>query len=213
MKVSEGLHRIDNVRGANAYLVEADDGLLAVDAGLSGNAETIVEFVRSLGYTPTDVRTIVVTHADPDHAGGVARLKQLTGAKVAIHAADAPVLAGVARGKRPRGLLGAVFAVLGPMLRIGPVEAEILLGEGDSVAGFTVLHTPGHTPGSITLSRDGVVFPGDALLSDSKGNERPPSKALSADYVRALESAERIRTQGYRVLLPGHGAPVFAGVE
>ena len=210
MKLAEGLYRIDGVRGANAYLVGTDNGLLVVDTGFSGNADRIVAAVHGIGCEPGDVRTIVLTHSDPDHIGSLARLKGLTGAKVAIHADDAAALAGRGRGKRPKGLLGVVFRAIAPFVRIPPVDADIVLHDGDSVAGFTVMHTPGHTAGSITLSRDGIVFSGDALLSDSKGQARPPVKMLCADYEQALASAETIRALGYRILLPGHGEPVLA---
>lgn len=211
MKLSDGVYRIDGVRGANAYLVETSDGLLVVDTGMPGNAEKIVAFVRGLGCEPSDVRTIVLTHSDPDHVGSAARLKALTGAAVAIHSADAPALAGAGPGKkRPGVLLSAVFAVMSLFIRIQPVNADVLLGDGEEVAGFAVMHTPGHTPGSITLHREGVVLCGDALLSDSSGHVRPPSKALSADYEQALISADKIKALDYRLLLTGHGAPVFA---
>lgn len=210
MKLSEGLYRVDGIRGANAYIVETDDGLLVVDTGLSGNAERIVAAVRGIGYEPGDVRTIVLTHSDPDHVGSVARLKELTGAKVAIHADDAAELAGRGPGKKRTGLLGVVVLVISPFMHMAPVDADIVLNDGDPVSGFKVMHTPGHTPGSITLYREGIVFSGDTLLSDSKGHVRPPIEMLSADYEQALASADTIRALGYRILLPGHGAPVIA---
>jgi glyoxylase-like metal-dependent hydrolase (beta-lactamase superfamily II) len=210
VRLAEGLYRVDGVRGANVYLVESCDGLVVVDAGLPGNAERIVAFVRSIGRDPGDIHTIAVTHSDPDHIGSVARLKQLSGARVAIHADDAPTLAGTDRGKKPKGAFGVVLTMLAPFMRVEPVEADIILSGGDTLAGFTVMHTPGHTRGSVTLHRDGLVFSGDALLSDSAGRARPPSKALSADYEQALRSASAIEALGYRVLLTGHGQPVFA---
>lgn len=211
VKVSDGLYRVDGVRGANVYVVETGDGLLLVDTGMPGNADRIVAFLRDVGHEPADVRTIAITHSDVDHVGSVARLKALTGAEVAVHAADAPSLAGTGPGKKRKGALGAVFSVLGRFMRAEPVEADVVLHEGDTVSGFQVMHTPGHTPGSITLYRDGVVFPGDALLSDAEGHECPPREAMSEDYPQALASAARIRELGYRILLPGHGEPVFAG--
>jgi glyoxylase-like metal-dependent hydrolase (beta-lactamase superfamily II) len=211
VKVSDGLYRVEGVRGANSYVVETGDGLLLVDTGMPGNAERILAFLRDIGHEPADVRTIAITHSDIDHVGSAARLKALTGAKVAIHADDAPVLAGNGEGKKAKGSLGVVFSVLRRFMRAEPVVADVILHEGDTVSGYEVMHTPGHTQGSITLHRDGVVFPGDALLGDAEGHERPPRESIAADYPQALASAERIRALGYRILLPGHGEPVFAG--
>jgi len=214
LKLSEGLYRIDGVRGANAYLVETDEGLLVVDTGLPGNAGRIVTFVRGLGHEPTDVHTIALTHSDPDHVGSVARLKELTGAKVAIHADDAAVLAGRAQGKKPKGALGVAFSVMSRFMPVEPVEADQILREGDTVSGFRVMHTPGHSPGSITLYRDdGVVFSGDALRSDSEGHIHPPRGVVSPEYTQALASADKIAALEYRMLLAGHGEPVFAERE
>lgn len=210
MNLAEGVYRIDGVRGANAYVAQTDEGLMVIDTGLPGNADKIVSFVRELGHEPTDVHAIVLTHSDPDHVGSVARLKDLTGAKVAIHADDAPTLAGGGSQKHPKGALGVVFSILSRFMHTEPVRADMILRDGDSVAGFQVMHTPGHTPGSITLYRDGIVFSGDALLSNSKGQARPPRQALSADCEQALASADKIKALGYRVLLTGHGEPVFA---
>lgn len=210
MKVSDGVYRVDGVRGANAYVVQTDDGLLVVDTGLPGNADKIVAFIRGLGLEPSAVRTIALTHSDPDHTGSVARLKALTGAEVAIHRDDAPAVAGTGPGKERTGALRVLVAVVSPFVRVEPVQPDVLLGDGDSVAGFDVIHTPGHTPGSITLRRDGIVFSGDALLSDSRGRVRPPSKALSGDYEEALLSAEKVEALEYRLLLTGHGQPVIA---
>lgn len=210
MRISEGLYRVDGVRGANAYVVETDGGLLVVDTGMFGNADRIVTFVRSLGHEPGDIQTIAITHADLDHVGSLARLKALTGAKVAVHADEAQALASGRTDKKAKGALGVVFSVLKRFVRVEPVDADVILHEGDAISGFQVMHTPGHTRGSITLHRDGVVFPGDALLGDAEGHERPPREAIADDYPRALESAERIRDLGYRILLPGHGEPVFS---
>jgi glyoxylase-like metal-dependent hydrolase (beta-lactamase superfamily II) len=191
-------------------VVEIGDGVLLVDTGMPGNANRIVAFVRALGHEPGDVRMIAITHADLDHVGSLARLKSITGAKVAVHVDDAPTLAGTHAGKKVKGAMGAVLSVAMRLVRIEPVAADVVLRDGDAVSGFKVMHTPGHTRGSMTLHRDGVVFSGDALLSDAEGHERPPREAMSADYALALASAAMIRDLGYRILLPGHGEPVFS---
>ena len=106
MEITEGIHLIPRVRGANAYLVKQDNVITVIDTGLLGNAGKIIDYVQSIGCRPSDVKTIVLTHSDMDHAGSVARLKEETNAKVAIHEADAPRLSGEKEPKAVKGVLG-----------------------------------------------------------------------------------------------------------
>src|SRR5450759_708986 len=100
MRLADGVYKVDGVRVANVYLVAIDDGLLLVDTGMPGNAKRIVAFIESIGREAGDLRHIVLTHCDIDHIGSVARLKELTGAQVAIHELDGPVHAGQQRSQK-----------------------------------------------------------------------------------------------------------------
>jgi glyoxylase-like metal-dependent hydrolase (beta-lactamase superfamily II) len=205
MRLADGVYKVDGVRAANVYLVEIGDGLLVVDTGMPGNAKRIVAFIESVGRRATDLRYIVLTHCDIDHIGSVAALKQLTGAKVASHELDGPVLAGEQRPQKG----GPVMAAFSRLLRPRPVVPDLLLKDGDTIGGLHVMHVPGHTAGSIVLRRgDGIVFSGDALLGDRHGQVRPPAPRLALDRVQALASAERIKALPMKLLCPGHGAPV-----
>ena len=226
MRLADGLYGIDGIIGANVYLVVTEDGLTLVDAGMPGNAETVLAAIKGIGREPRELRRIVLTHSDPDHSGSAVRLKELTGALVAIHEQDAPALA----GRRPKKIkeAGAVPMRRTNMARVGhdlgmrlvfklsgrfrdfrPVDADILLKDGDTISGLRVVHVPGHTRGSIALYReDGVVFSGDALLGDSAGRVQPPTEALALNPARALASANKIESLGFTTLLPGHGRPV-----
>ena len=207
MKVAEGVHRIDGVRISNAYLVSVEDGLLLVDTGIPGNAKRTLASIERLGRRPDELRTIVLTHWHIDHVGSVAELTRLTGAQVAIHGLDAPVLAGRERPVKGR----RAMAVITRLFRLRAVTADLLLRDGDRIGGLEVVHVPGHTAGSIVLRRDdGVVFSGDALLGDRHGGTRPPDPGLSLDPAQARASAEKIRGLGFTLLLPGHGRPATA---
>jgi glyoxylase-like metal-dependent hydrolase (beta-lactamase superfamily II) len=203
MKVAEGIHRVEGVRVSNVYVVESGDGLMVVDTGIPGNAKHILRCVESLGRSSDDVRLIVLTHWHVDHVGSAAELKRLTGARVAIHELDAPILAGgqlPSKGRRAMRLIIRLF-------RVRPITPDLRLAEGDEVGGFRVIHVPGHTAGSIALYRDGVTFSGDALLGDGQGGIKPPDPRLSLDPEQATASAARIRELPLTLLLPGHGAP------
>jgi len=190
---------------ANVHLVATEDGLLLVDTGMPGNAKRILAFTKNLAYQPRDLRFIVLTHCDIDHVGSVAKLKELTGAQVTIHELDAPVLSG--EQKPQKG--GLVMVVLYRLPWFRPVVPDLLLNDGDTIGGFHVMHAPGHTAGSLALYRDdGVVFSGDALLSNKHGRVRPPDPRLALDRAEALASAEQIKALPIKLLLTGHGAPV-----
>ena len=92
MEIARGIHRIEGVRGANSYLVFTDSGAALVDTGMPGNEKRILEYIEGAGIEPKRLEYIILTHADIDHSGSVAKLKGLTDAKVAIHEADAPRL-------------------------------------------------------------------------------------------------------------------------
>jgi glyoxylase-like metal-dependent hydrolase (beta-lactamase superfamily II) len=205
MRLADGIYKVDGVRAGNVYLVAIDDGLLLVDTGMPGNAKRIVAFIESVGRQAADLRYIVLTHCDIDHIGSVATLKELTGAKVAIHELDGPVLAGKQRPQKG----GPVMAAFSRLLRPRPVVPDLLLKDGDRIGGLQVMHVPGHTAGSLVLRReDGVVFSGDALLGDRHGQVRLPAPRLALDRVQALASAERIKALPMKLLCPGHGSPV-----
>jgi hydroxyacylglutathione hydrolase len=92
MEITSGIHQIDSVRGANCYLVIDESKMLVIDTGMPGNGKKIANYVERLGKDPANISYIILTHADIDHIGSAAELKQMTRAKLAIHNADALIL-------------------------------------------------------------------------------------------------------------------------
>jgi glyoxylase-like metal-dependent hydrolase (beta-lactamase superfamily II) len=210
VEIVPGIWRVDNVSGANSYLVVTEDTILVIDTGMPGNASKIIDFLAGLGRKPDEVEYIVLTHADIDHSGSAAELREITGARVAIHTGDAPALSGERKLKEVKGILSPLLVLMSKIMKFRPVKPDLLLKEGDEIGGFKVIHTPGHTAGSICLYQLGrLIFAGDALRSDRKGNPRAMSKRMTLDVEEAWKSARRIAGLEFNVLLPGHGAPVI----
>lgn len=193
----------------NAYLVTSDEGITVVDTGLPGSVGRIIDYVESIGCRRSDVKTIVLTHSDMDHAGSAARLKEETNAKVAIHEADAPRLSGEKEWKKVKGVLGLFLRAAGVVMRFDRLQADVLLKDSDIIDGLTVIHTPGHTEGSICLYLPGrALFVGDALVTNSERIPSLPRKSMSVDMNLAKGSLRKISHLEYSVLLPGHGPPI-----
>jgi hydroxyacylglutathione hydrolase len=210
MEITSGIHRINGIKGANCYLVITNATTLVIDTGMPGNAEKIINYVKALGKNPSKIDYIILTHADIDHIGSALELKKLTGARIAIHAGDALILAGK-EGFRPApGLLGVLLKFMMPLLHFHKVEPDLIFKDYLEIEEIEVIHTPGHTDGSICLYLPKkVIFAGDALRSDQEGNIKPPSRKFSADTALAKASIIAISKLEFDILLPGHGAPVI----
>ena len=207
MEVAKGIDLIPGVRGANSYLIHSQNGAIIVDTGMPRNEARILDYAKGLGVEPSSISTIILTHPDPDHAGSVAKLKELTNAKVAIHEADAPRLSGEKKLKEVKGALGLVFKVMGVFMKFNPVTPDVLLKDSDKIDGVTIIHTPGHTEGSVSVYIPGeALLVGDALRTTKSGSLRLPRMTL--DKERAKESIRKISELTYTCLLPGHGPPI-----
>jgi len=153
--------------GINAFVLLDDDGqATVVDGGLPNKWPMVANALGYLGIGPDDVTRIISTHAHSDHAGGLAKLQTLTGAPVAAHVEDAPYLrTGTAPAIDPRIRFGRYLQRWVSFPAVA-VEQELEDGHVLPVAGgLRVVHTPGHTPGHISLLHEetGVLITGDAI--------------------------------------------------
>ena len=207
MEIIEGIHRVDeasaNMAHANVYLVINGEELTVIDTGTSGNAKKALEYVQKLGRQPTDVKTIILTHFHMDHIGSAKELKDLTHAKVAAHAEDADYVSGKEPLPKPKNIL---FRVFSSFVKPVPVHVDIILKEGDRIANLAVIHTPGHTPGSIMLLDEErkVLFAGDTLRYDGKKVSGAPGQ-FNVDSKQVNESIAKASTLSFDIMLPGHG--------
>jgi glyoxylase-like metal-dependent hydrolase (beta-lactamase superfamily II) len=207
MKIVDGIHQVDGVN-CNVYLVEDADKLILIDTGLPRSDKKIVKYIESLVRKPTDVSTIVLTHFHIDHVGSAKKMKELTNAQVAVHEADADFVAGKKAPPKPKNLM---FKALSSVFKAAPVEPELLLKDGDKVGRLIVIHTPGHSEGSISLldAERKVMFAGDAIRF-MNGKVTGPPEQFTLDMDKAKGSIRKISTFDFDVMLSGHGDPLMS---
>jgi len=206
------------IGGTNVILI-AEEELTLVDTGFPGSLAQIIDLIRSLGRSVEEISLIIITHNHVDHVGGLAELRKLTKAKVAAHQADF----GDTEGQLPypgvirRLLRIPPFSVLRSVFSAKPGEDDIQLKGGEvlkPLGGLKVVHTPGHTPGSISLfsAPNKLLIVGDALNKRS-GTLRLPPKMASTDLVQAMDSVKKMAQLDFDILCCGHGRPLIGGAR
>jgi len=198
------------VWGANVFLL-IDDDLTMVDTGFKGRYKQILKQVRKLGYTPSDIARIIITHHHADHIGSLAKLKEITGAAVMAHPADAPYIDGrFPQPIEPQWLRKAPTPLRQPWITT-PVAVDILVNEGDELpilGGIKILHTTGHTPGSICLFlwEERLVIVGDVLANRFRLGL--PAKAYTVDIAQEVNSIKRVASLDFDIICFGHGSQI-----
>jgi glyoxylase-like metal-dependent hydrolase (beta-lactamase superfamily II) len=204
-EVKTGIYQFKGV--SNFYLVQ-DSESFVVDTGLPGKAGQLENCLKSLGKNPEDIGVIVLTHHHFDHTGSLNKIEQLTKARIAAHKDDWPYVSGEKSDDGPF-FMKPITKLMNIIYNIKPVKTDMILKEGDKIADYTVIHTPGHTPGSICLYNplNKVLFVGDNL-SFSNGVLNSPSGRLLPDPAKYKKSMEKLGELDVETILTGHGEPV-----
>ena len=205
--------------GSNCFLLQAGDGFVLIDSGVASRRTAVEEKLAHAGCGPGDLKLIVLTHGDSDHADNCAYLQRVYGAVVGMHPADVQMVerGDMSLGRKARpdrittmgrviGLVGRLMSLLGPppFERFSP---DVLFEDGQSLFLYgldaVIIHLPGHSKGSIgVLTADGDLFCGDLIYNFFK-----PNMVWIDDIVDGNASISRLGALNVRTVYPGHGKP------
>lgn len=183
----------------NCYIVEtAPDKCIAIDIG--GDPEVFLDFIKSKNLT---LDKILLTHGHFDHTEGVKKVQEETGVPVYIHSRDATMLEGGSSSLAP--FFGR------PVIKI---ESYMEIHDGDIIESgnirFTVMHTAGHTKGSVCYITEDTIFSGDTLFLESMGRTDYPG----GDVDEMRESLKKLKNlKGDYKVYPGHFDSTTLGNE
>ena len=187
--------------GVNCYILHAEghDEAVVIDPG--GSEEAVWMHISAEGLT---LKAILNTHAHADHIGAVDFLREKTGAKFYIHEADAPMLLDARKN---------LSAFMGMPIVTKP--ADVLLKGGEVLdichMKFTVLHTPGHSPGGVCYLMEDRVFSGDTLFAESVGRTDFPGSSAK-DLMTSVREKLLVLPDEIKVYC-GHGPETTIGHE
>jgi len=202
-----------NVSG---FLLYNQQSAVLVDTGYMNTTAKLTDALSEVNKKPEDLDLIILTHTHFDHAGGAYKIKELTGAPVAVHRSEAGYLergrAPFPKGTRWKGKLivfaGRIFARR--IEKYHPAEPDLLIDKELDLSSFgipgKVLHTPGHTAGSVSvLLESGEAVVGDNILGLSFKHHFPP---FADDMAAVLDSWQTYIDKGMHTLLAAHGGRV-----
>ncbi len=182
----------------NVYLV----GDVLIDAGRRQDRRRILEQLAG-----RELALLALTHAHPDHQGSADAVCEARGVPLACHGDDVDAM----EGRRPMGRQSAVGRRVERFWGGPPRAVDRVLSEGDEVAGFRVVHAPGHSPGEVVFfrERDRVAICGDVVRNISYATLRrrilAPPDAFNDDTAENNVSIRKLAALEPALILPGHG--------
>lgn len=210
------IHRID--LGFNQCYVIRSAGVIAVDAGAPDKEDRFLRGLSEAFVDPKEVRLIVITHGHWDHIGSAREMRHLTGGRIAMHRLDAPSLE---RSLKPLSpgvtawgrLLSGMHKPFMPLISIPSAKVDLLLGDEEyplhtyGIPG-KILHTPGHTSGSVSVLLDtGEAFVGDLAMNRFPLRLSPGLPVFAEDMGAVRASWKSLLGQGAKTVYPAHGEP------
>ena len=213
-KIAPGLYTFTGLVLGRVYLIVDPDGLTIIDTALPWAAGEIIRQLVAAGRRPAEVKRILVTHGHPDHAGGLPRLKTITGAQVIASAAERAVIEGKAPvGHRPPVRPSAMRRLAWPpQVTLRGTTVDRVVGDGETLTevmgGLRVIATPGHTPGHISFWQPDrrVLFCGDVIAASL--GMRLPSPTWTVDMDENRRSIKRLAALDASIVCFGHGSPL-----
>jgi glyoxylase-like metal-dependent hydrolase (beta-lactamase superfamily II) len=217
--ITDQVYAVPGLSMGRVYVIAGKDGLTVVDASYAPNtAEKLETQLKSLGFGLGNIKNILITHAHPDHIGGLADLQRRTNARTMIHHRDAAAARGEMPLVRPRlqDVAGAwrLMAAVMPTPAMPPVRIDKEVKEGDTfddiLPGLQVIETPGHSPGQVGYwwPEKRLLFGGDVMMRMVWGLMLPVP-AFTVNMSEAKRSIRKVAGMNLDILCFGHGRPLI----
>jgi glyoxylase-like metal-dependent hydrolase (beta-lactamase superfamily II) len=219
-ELAPGIHGLGHGKGGHvhAFLIDNGGELSLVDTLFESDARLVLDAIRRLGRSPSDLKRIAITHGHRSHLGGLATLKRASGATIYAHKWEADIVAGDRRAQAvsilPQQSLKLIPFQLGLWLNYPkhvPCPVDEPLDEGDAVGPLQVLHAAGHSPGHLAFfwPERKFLIVGDAVATWPE--LCPGWHAFNLNKPGHHATLQRLAALDATIVGVGHGDPITAG--
>jgi len=172
---------------SNIFIFAEGDTISLVDTGSGMEPNAVIPPLEQLGLKIDGVARVVITHGHIDHIGGLTEICEHSSPEILVHQSDADEL-------KSLGIKSIVYVKDGDNIRLGRRNLR-------------VIHTPGHTEGSVCLHDNEVILTGDTAFP---GGYFGRTDLPSGDWRKLIDSLDKLSRLDVRVMLPGHGEPLLS---
>jgi len=204
--------------GIDRCYILKGEGVVMIDGGAMGKAKAFLRGIKKMPVHPEDITLLILTHGHFDHIGSAKDIKELTGAKIAMHEREkdwlelslTPLPPGVTSWGK---LLGQIIGVFMPFVHIPATTVDLVLDDREfpldefGIAG-KIISTPGHSPGSVSVVLEtGEAFVGDLAMNAFPLRLNPGFPIFANDMQKVRESWKMLLEAGAKMVYPAHGSP------
>jgi glyoxylase-like metal-dependent hydrolase (beta-lactamase superfamily II) len=206
----------------HVYIIQ-EQGTIMIDGGAPKQAKSFSKALENASIIPEEVQLIVLTHGHWDHIGSAKEIKEITGAKIAMHQREKHWLESSLKPMPPGvttwgHIFGSIIKVFLPLIHIPATDVDVVLGDEEvSLAEYgiqgKVVYTPGHSSGSVSvLLETGDAFVGDMAMNKFPLRLSPGLPIFAEDWAQLMESWKQLLNRGVKTIYPSHGEPFPADV-
>jgi hydroxyacylglutathione hydrolase len=206
----------------HCYIIK-DKGAIMIDGGAPKKAKEFTKAIKKVSIKPEEVQLIILTHGHWDHIASAKEIREITGAKIALHHREKDWLENSLKPMPPGmttwgHILGTIIGMFMPFVHIPGAHVDMVLEDEELSLGEygipgKVIYTPGHSSGSVSvLLETGDAFVGDLAMNKFPLCLSPGLPIFAEDWQKVEESWKLLLEQGAKTIYPAHGEPFSANI-